>query len=328
MRASLVILVFIAIFDITFGQTAIKDTIGYYHNGEIISNWKYIKRHEVFNGKTFLLQEEYNNGKIHKEYFKNNDSTFLYVEYYEQPDSNVEYRINSWGKIREGYVVVSNKQLKDTVTTTDPVTYEVHKFFFTLLLPIQNWIYYYPDGKTKAEGMFLNGLQHGVWKYYDSFQRLNQETVFSDGKIESSKYINQIEEKSSEITRKGISQIWIIPDPKSNGRDTSNSKFRDYKFMYKTEDIKGIGDVYWFNDNGILNYTKTKVVQTEYKEGEKGLLIIQKYDIVKESLGSWSLVKYHQVEIFLDNKRELFEIEYLSDDRLRLKKMIASTKQD
>lgn len=307
-----------------FGQTANIDTIGFYHNGTIEYNWKALKRDKTFDEKTFFLQEKYANGNIYKEYFRNNDSIFLYTEYYESPDTTVEYKSASWGKKREGYVMVSNQTTGDTIVVISPATYAERRYMDTLLLPIKQWTFYYLNGNKKAEGEFLDGKRHGLWKFYDEFQNLNQKIKYNIGRIETIELINRIEEKSFEITGNEINGIWIIPDPAANGGNTPNPKFNDYRFMNKIEKISGIGDVYNFVESGKLEYTKTKIVKTEYKDTEKGLSINMIFDKVEESKGSWILINYHQLEMTLEEVKELFEVEYISENKLRLRKIKTS----
>ncbi len=306
---------------LVFAQAADVDTIGFYHNGKIELNWKFLKRHKTFDEKTFMLQEKYANGNIFKEYFRNNDSTFLYTEYYENPDTTVEYKSASWGKKREGYVMVSNQTTGDTIVVINPATYAERRYMDTLLLPIKQWAFYYLNGNKKAEGEFLDGKRHGLWKFYDEFQNLNQKIRYKKGRIETIELINRIEEKSFEITGNEINGIWIIPDPAANGGYTPNPKFNDYRFMNKIEKINGIGHIYNFVENGELEYTKTKIVKTEYKDAEKGLSIIRKFDVVEQSKGNWTLINYHQLEMTLEGEKELFEVEYISENKLRLRQI-------
>ena len=307
-----------------FGQTADLDTIGFYHNGTIEYNWKALKRDKTFDKKTFMLQEKYANGNIYKEYFRNNDSTFLYTEYYENPDTTVEYKSASWGKKREGYVMISNQTTGDTIVQLNPETYAKRRYMDTLLLPIKQWVLYYLNGNKKAEGEFIDGKRHGSWKFYDEFQNLNQKIRYEIGRIETIELINRIEEKSFEITEKEINGIWIIHDPVANGGYTPDPKFNDYRFMNKIEKISGIGDIYNFAESGGLEYTKTKIVKTEYKDAEKGLSINRIFDKVEESKGNWVLINYHQLEMTLEGKKELFELEYISENKLRLRKIKTS----
>ena len=320
-RATLVFILMLIYKGVIFGQTANVDTIGFYHNGKIEYNWKALKRDKTFDEKTFFLQEKYANGNICKEYFRNNDSTFLYTEYYENPDTTVEYKSPSWGKKREGYVMVSNQTTGDTIVVISPATYEESRYMDTLLLPIKQWTSYYLNGNKKTEGEFLDGKRHGLWKFYDEFQNLNQKIKYKIGGIETIELINRIEEKSFEITEKEINGMWIIHDPAANGGYTPNPKFNDYRFMYKIEKINGIGDIYNFVESGELEYTKTKIVKTEYKDTEKGLLINRLFDKVEESKGSWVLINYHQLEMTLVGKKELFEVEYISENKLRLRQI-------
>lgn len=320
-RVTFVFILILIYKGVVLGQTANVDTIGFYHNGKIEYNWRALKRDKIFDEKTFFLQEKYANGDIHKEYFRNNDSTFLYTEYYENPDTTVEYKSASWGKKREGYVMVSNQTTGDTILVINPATYTERRYMDTLLLPIKQWAFYYSNGNKKAEGEFLDGKRHGSWKFYDEFQNLNQNIKYKIGRIETIELINRIEEKSFEITKKEINGMWIIPDPAANGGNTPNPKFDVYRFMNKIEKINEIGDIYNFAKNGEVEYTKTKIVKTEYKDTEKGLSIIRKFDVVEKSKGNWTLINYHQLEMTLEGKKELFEVEYISENDLRLRKI-------
>lgn len=322
MKETIFVLFFMFIYkSLVVSQVVNVDTIGLYHHGKIEFNWKYLERHKTFDEKTFMLQEKYPNGNTYREYFRNDDSTFLYTEYYEKTDTTIEYKGVSFGIKREGYVMVSNQTTGKTVSQINPATYTEYRFMHNLLLPTKKWTFYHLNGKKKAEGVFLDGKPHASWEFYDEFQNINQKVIYKDGIIETVQFINRIEKKSLEITKNEVNGIWIIHDPKANGGYIPNPKLNGYRFMYKIDKINGAGDVYHFIENGELAYAKTEVVDTEYKDKKSGLSIIRKFNKVKESKGNWTLINYHQLEMTLDGKKELFEVEYISEEKLRLREL-------
>jgi hypothetical protein len=126
---------------------------------------------------------------------------------------------------------------------------------------------------------------------------------------------------SRDSTKKELLGTWLIPNPESNGGNTRDSKFKDYRFMYRIEEISEIGDIYTFMEDGALEYVKTKIVNTDYQKGPEGSIITRYFDRVKESIGIWDLMNYHQIQIALEGVTESFEVEYLSRNELRLRKL-------
>lgn len=303
----------------TWAQTMESDTIGHYHSGQISASWDRTTRHKLVQDKTLYLQEKYTNGNRACEYFRYSDSTFYYIEYYELPDTSDRYRWSFWGIKREGMVAISNQHSTDTIVTFNPETYEEHEFFDTLLLPVGKWQFYFPDGKKRAIGSYKHYLKEGEWLYYDAFEQPNSTIQYNKGVAENIVYNNVTGHKSLEATTFALQQFWLIHDYSANGSYTPNPFFKDYRFLYAAPAVSGVGEIYHFRPNGVLGFTQTKVVKTDYLKGVEGLSIIQKYDIGKNTTGSWRLLNYHQLEIILDNQKVVYEIEYLSDGFMRWK---------
>ncbi|MBL7809727.1 MAG: hypothetical protein JNN28_18040 [Saprospiraceae bacterium] len=303
----------------TWAQTMESDTIGHYHSGQISASWDRITRHKLVQDKTLYLQEKYANGNQACEYFRYSDSTFYYMEYYELPDTSDRYRWSFWGIKREGMVVISNQHSTDTIVTFNPETYEEHEFFDTLLLPVGKWQFYYPNGTNRAIGSYKHYLKEGEWLYYDAFQQPDSTIQYNKGVAENIVYNNVTGHKSLEATTCALQQFWLIHDRSAFGGLATNPEFKDYRFLYPTPGISGVGDIYQFRPGNELRFNQTKVVSTEHKKVDEGLSIIQKYDITQNLEGTWKLLNYHQLEIILDNQKVVYEIEYLCDGFMRWK---------
>ena len=52
-----------------------------------------------------------------------------------------------------------------------------------------NYIGYREDGTMEAKGKFKKGYYHGIWKYYDSYEKLVLEKRFINGKVVDSTLI-------------------------------------------------------------------------------------------------------------------------------------------
>lgn len=304
---------------VTTGQSYYTDSLGLYSNGRVEFNWDSMKRHKLYNGKTFLLQEKYSNGTIHKECFRNNDSTFLYTEFHKEPDTTITYKGETWGIMREGLMVVSNQTTGDTIIQFDPDTYEAVIHTDTLLLPFKKWTYYYPNGNKKAEGEFVHYKQNGWWTYYNEFRGITKKIKYLSGAIKEVQTINKVEEQSLEMTQDFLLDEWIIPEPEMNGYKP-NPGLEAFKFMYKNSSRNRAGEIFRFIENGTLEYTKTKVVSSEYKEGPNGLVIIPLTKTLQETSGTWKLIDYKTIEVNINNRIETYQIQYLSEFALTLKK--------
>lgn len=301
-------------------QTAESDTIGFLHHETITYNWKNLERYKIHQGKFLLLQEHFEPGRLAREFIRYNDTTFLYTEYYEQPDTSVQYKGLTWGIKREGLVVISN-QTTGTYSTFDPETYVEHINRDTLLLPFHQWTYYYPDGQKQTEGIYTNYKRQGNWKVYDKYGNLDQQIVYQNGVVQETTFINRIGAQSTAETSKSMQQIWLINDPALDGGYALAPKFKDYRFMHHVEYTGGAGDTYFFKEDNRLEYSKLKVLDTVYKQDDAGISATRIYDEVKSLHGKWKLINYHQVEVELEKEKVLFEIEYLSDKFLTLKKL-------
>ena len=301
------------------GQQLQGDTIAYFHNGEISHDWKNYPTHKIFEGKTVLLQERFDKDRICRQYIRYNDSMFLYTEYYQYPDSSEAYQ-RAWGIKREGLVRISNQTTGGVIVTFDPETYEEHRSSDTLLLPVDKWTFYYPNGQKEREGQYVNYKRYGDWLFYDAFGNVNKRVVYKNGVAEAIEYVNRIGEKSIEATRAALQHAWLI-HPREGER--FEPKFKGYKSLQKTDGVSGIGDMYRFKSNGTLEYTKTRLDDVEYKQVADGIAIIRKYEEIKQLHGKWKLLNHHQIEINLENQTELFEIEYISDKLSRWRKVNA-----
>ncbi|MEQ1624754.1 MAG: hypothetical protein ABL870_08695 [Sediminibacterium sp.] len=303
------------------GQVQDSVVVGYYHDGVIVDHWQTTLRHKTFQHKTLLLQEKYSSGRIAMEFFRFNDSLFFYTEYYEFPDTSVQYPVATWGVIREGLVQISTQNTGDTIVVFNPETYEEHLHMDTLLLPFGHWQFYYPDGKVAAEGDYLHFKRMGTWTYYDVFGESTKKVLYDHGNILETVFINAIEANSGEITLSKIQNTWLKHDLSVKPSYVPNPKLADFWFLYKSIGGNGIGDFYTFMEDQKLGYSKTKLVSTEYEKGDSGLNIKKYYDKVKTSKGYWTLIHHNQLEIILEGERLLFEIEYLSDMKIRLRKL-------
>lgn len=297
------------------GQKMTGDTIGFYYNGQIQSDWQKQVRLKMHEGNTILLQEKFPNGNLSREFSRYDDSLFVFTEYYEFPDTTARtnFRIK-----REGLVQISNRVAGDTIILFDPETYEEHVYLDTLLLPAGNWAYYFPDGKVQGKGRFQNFRRQGLWQYYDEFGRMEKILEYDQGEIVAREYVNRILEHTNRSTLHALKRTWIIHEPEANGAHSVDPAYINYRFMNAVDGLQGIGDFYNFLEGGTLEFTKTEVVDEEYRHTDEGLQMIQNYDIAEVAVGAWTLINDHQLQIELEGRVEIFEIEYLSDRELRL----------
>lgn len=301
-------------------QLEFVDVKDHYTNGKIRYDYQKEKRNKTFNNKMVFLQLTYESGKISKEYFRINDSTFLYTEYYDTIIIYPEPYYTYVGKKKEGYLSITNKLSGDTLTVIDYDTYEESVFLDTLMLPMGKWKYFYPTGELKQEGEFKKYERHGTWKYYELYRSPSKLVQYRYGEIENIKYQNLILENSTEITSNSIMGHWILRPANTNGVQAKEAEIDSINTLYKLDKVEGIGDIFTFHLNNQCELTETYIVKTEYENSEKGLNIIRKYDILNTIKGSWELTSSNEIEINLKDKVYKLKIEYLSKTQMRLLK--------
>lgn len=301
-------------------QIEFEDVEDHYTNGKIRFDYQKVKRNKTFNNKIVFLQLVYDSGKISKEYFRINDSTFLYTEYYDTLIIYPERYYTYVGKKKEGYLSITNKLSGDTLTVFDYDTYEESVFLDTLMLPMGNWKYFYPTGELKQEGEFKKYERHGTWKYYDLYRSPSKLVKYKYGEIENLNYQNLILENSAEITSNSIIGHWILRPANTNGVQAKEAEIDSINTLYKLDKVEGIGDIFTFHLNNECELTETYIVRTDYASGDKGLNIVRKYDVLNNIKGSWKLTNSNEIEVNLKDQNYRFIIDYLSETQMRLLK--------
>ena len=320
-KCSLLIIAACFISTNVFCQLSESDTIGLYHCGQIAVSGVKVERHEIYEGRTVFWQRCYENGSKFIEYFRYDDTTFLYTDYYEKPDTAKDSYAPAGYRSRQGLVERSTRNMGYVITTYDAVTYEAFDYQDTLLLPVGEWIYYYPNGLKRAVGSFLHYQREGEWIYYNESENPQKIVIYQNGEIESVSYVDVLLNYDKGISSSVISSLWINRDLVIRGGREVDPSFVNNKYLLKTDEVAGVGEIYRFLENGTLEYTKTEVVEKESKTINGVFTFLMKYDIVRETLGSWRLIGFDELEMIMDGTTVSYQIEYLSDTRMHLLKL-------
>lgn len=303
--------------------------IGKYHNGKIDFRYsELVQEYFEFNQETVLFKMNYENKKPHFEFNKFGDSTFVYREYFEKPlkIENEIFGETTWDLKREGLVYMSDScYCRNTIVVFDPETFEEFRYYDSLLLPIGQWKYYYPNGGIYMTGFYSKKGKTGDWKIYEessiySFPKVNQIKQYKNNLLVKDTFINVVLEQQIEIIDHILEGIWVFHDPEYNGGYIVDS---NYLHMMKIDYYGNIGDTYHFFKNKALHYEKITVAKTEYIKQEGGGLLINR--LTKEPSkqnGTWNLIDFEILEIRLGHKIKKYKIVYLSDKVISLKKMI------
>lgn len=312
-----IILIICGYSSLIFSQETSSDVQEYYWNGNVDYDRNNLEREKSYQNKMIFLQLKYENGSISKEFFRVNDSTFLYTEYYNATDINLDSYWNI-GKKREGHLEITNKVSGDTITVIDFDTFDDSIYLDTLLLPTGEWKYFHENGKLKHKGKFNKNVRSGTWKFYDKFNNRTKEIEYNNGKIENIILENIILKESISQTSKAILGNWILRPSYINGEQNKQAEIDSLNILYKVSDIDGLGDIYSFHSNNKCTLTETHIVETEYKKGDGGLNIMRKYDILRVSQGHWRLNSNNGILIDFKNRKDELIIEYISDTQLRI----------
>ena len=315
----IIILIICGCTSLTFSQVATEDVKEYFWNGKIDYDRNDLLRKKSYQNEMIYLQLKNNSGNISKEFFKINNSTFLYTEYYDENDIELDSYWNI-GKKCEGHLAITNKVSGDTITVFDYDTYDHHVFLDTLLLPTGQWKYFHENGKLKYEGKFDRNKRNGKWKFYDDSQNPTKEIEYKYGEIQKVIYQNILLEESIEKTTKSILGNWILRPAYRNNVQNKEAEIDSLNILYKVNNIEGFGDIYSFYSNNECKLTETHIVDTEYKNGDSGLNIIRKYDIINISQGNWKLNSNNELVINIKGDSIKLIIEYISDTKLSILK--------
>ena len=272
-----------------------KDSIAHYNYGRLYNKSKITKRHVLYQNNTFLLQEAYPNGNLAKEYFRDNDSLFLFKEYYDTLKSNGR-QVNK----SEGLLLVSNKTQGDTIITYDYGSSEQVTLINRLLIPIEEWTFFDDKGKLLFKGTFSEKGKEGEWhKFSSTIGHLSEVYHYKNDLLEQIDTIDVLLHQNKDITKLTIEGSWSV-----------TARFDDGKYILSKhpdmEGMKRIGKVIYFEQNNLL-IGRT----TGNNPSPKVNLKIKR---------KWSMQDYSTILITNYNSTSMYKIEYLSTKSLWLKK--------
>lgn len=264
----IIILIFIGSTISSFSQDTNEDIEEHYWNGKIDYDTNNLKRHKSHENKMIFLQLKYENDNTSKEYFRINDSTYLYTDYY---NSDSVFLDSYWniGKKNEGYLEITDKLSGDTITVFDYDTFDESVYLDTLLLPTKKWKRFHKNGKLYYEGNFDNNERNGIWKFYDKYQNPTMEIEYENGVQEHIAYHNIILTNSRTKTSQAILGNWILRPAYLNGEQSKEAEIDSLNTFYKVNNIEGFGDIYSFNPNNECILTELiLLIQNTKKEKE------------------------------------------------------------
>jgi uncharacterized protein len=164
-----------------------------------------------------------------------------------------------------------------------------------------NWEFFYPSGKTKAKGNYVDGKRNGEWVFYFESGKIEQKGTYQAGKIQGTwtwfyesgavlrteEYNRGLEdgimvefaEDGHEMTKgkfvdgeKQGDWFYLVGDDREEGRYRNGAKTGVWKQYYSTGKLKSEGSFVegepngkhqFFNEKGLL------VLQSHYRAGRK-----------------------------------------------------------
>jgi hypothetical protein len=295
-------------------QTYESDTVGTHCNGVIYTVNTINSSHQTtFGGKAYLIEGNYPSGYLAYEFVRNDDSSFLYTEYYDLPGRREK---------RQGLVVLSDVLTGDTIITFDPETYEESIYFPKYVFPTGRWVYFDSEFQEIFEGFKIFGVfagyykgskRHGRWEY-NSYNIIDQAFVWYEyGKEVNRIYQNKINSKSTDSTAQALAGDWMIaPFVESEWCYTQIDISKTIRLVPVGEGYLS-GEVYQFLSRGkLVVYPKEKIDEESRKTSEEGIIFWKDLAAIKPQTGQWRLTSYNQLVLEYGGKKLTFGIEAIT----------------
>jgi len=190
---------------------------------------------------------------------------------------------------KQGMLKFSNETIIDSSVMWNPDTYD------TFPSPRKRHIYK-PTGEwierfalnSRIIGSYNAHGKHGTWKLYNAGGELDKIQTYENGNLVKEEFLNYLNYKSIEKLQETIVRTW------SKNRNIFSANFKERSSTYT------------FESDGTLIYRFRRMVDGE----DTGYI----------RKGTWKIINFNTVELTIYNKTRTFNLEYLSNQRIRFKK--------
>jgi len=235
-------------------------------------------------------------GRLHEEYLRTSDSTFLYKSFHLMDHFNLIKKPSIYGQKSAGILLISNIQSGQEKESIHYDNYEAYTYHDTLLIPIGNWTVRDHHGKLKERvELNMQGENHGIWDTYEAGWEKIKRNYESDS-LTNIFYVDEMakEPEAREIIKR-IQGTWYVYSKWEN-RHMENLAIGE-----KLKPLKSEYSSYTFTDNNL------KI--NSFEKGKK----VGKTENYKLS------IKDNEVLVIMSKTQNSeLEVLYLSDSDFRL----------
>lgn len=179
------------------------------------------------------------------------------------------------------------------------------------------WKTYYPDGKVKSQGTYVEGKKDGKWVYYYPDGKKEQEGKFKNNVLSGQwlwYYHNGQLKKEEYFNSKGLHEGTLV-EYDSLGNELARGEYfngkREGEWFYHVGDFKETGSFTYGEPDGIWThyYQNGKIAfKGEYREGEpKGKHIYYHQNGLRKKVGKYAGGLKHGVWREFNNRGEQIE---------------------
>lgn len=164
-----------------------------------------------YNSTLIFFQIFDQEGRLHSEYLRTSDSTFLYKSFHLMDHFKLIKRPSTYGQKTRGALLISNKRVGEEKLAYCYDTYEPYQYHDTLLVPIGNWAVINSGHRLEESVSFNNeGERQGVWDSYNDGLKTIESTYEKDS-LTNILYVDEMarEAKDREIIGR-IQGTWYV----------------------------------------------------------------------------------------------------------------------
>jgi len=234
-------------------------------------------------GGTSHILESNENNQVTRELNRLSDSTFLYTEYHAIDfEAYIKEKYRRIRITKQGIIEFCNETIINSSYLHNPETFESYPSprKRNIFKQTGEWheIYKHFDKNYKIKGSYNPSGKHGNWYYYTNLKEVDKILTYEDGILISEEFVNILNYKSVEKTRKILQRTWAQYDTNNSPYLTTNLSKKSTSYEFKP-------------DGTFYNSTKKK--------------------------GKWSLIDYKTIEIKVGSRKRTLTLEHVTEKLVR-----------
>jgi len=175
-------------------------------------------------------------GRLHSEYLRTSDSTFMYKAFHLMCDFTLIKKRSYYGPKVRGTLLISDTQIGEKIETLSAENFDSYKYHDTLLLPYGTWtIRDYEDNICERLKFNNQGEKQGAWDSYDNKKKTIERKYESDSLV-NIHYVDEMSKnpEARDILKRMQGSWYVYPqwENKHMGHVAIGQKDELYKSKY------------------------------------------------------------------------------------------------